>query len=405
MGVPFVLILFTFLNSSSGYPLRSVETIQTSGTVSYFPKLKGINIFVDDWMSWSYSEIDQQVADVANAGFNFVRTGIYFAKFYDFATEQVNRTKGAWAYDQTVHFLNALKANGLLVSVVPMETNELSQLQNEYWYSDSYYQSVLHSYYYNFARWCYQMGWNIVYMSVWWEPISSDNWHDGAYSLQNSLSNFAEADNDWKTYCAEHNYTVADLSMTGSQPIQWRPTLWYYDNWSRQVFNEVTQIKAEAVKQGFPGMLVGGEIGLVGDPYNADEWTAQFYLGAIENQSRYPNKVVVPSLCAEPYVDVLELHDYFDSVQTEVASYLSYPTSKIKVMAECGPSDYSTSGPDNLTSWWNMIEPKMDAFGQQAGGFAYWAWKDYDARHLGLEDINFNPRPALTTISTWMKTS
>jgi hypothetical protein len=71
-------------------------------------------------------------------------------------------------------------------------------------------------------------------------------------------------------------------------------------------------------------------------------------------------------------------------------------------MAECGPSDYSTSGPDNLTSWWNIIEPKMDAFWQQANGFAYWAWKDYDSRPLGLKDINFDPRPALETIANWM---
>jgi hypothetical protein len=404
MGIPFVLILFIFPSSSSGDPLKSVETVQASGTISYFPKLKGINIFVDDWMTWSYNEIDQQMADVANAGFNFVRTGIFFTKFYDFATEQVNRSKGAWAYDQTVHFMNASKTNGLLVSVVAMETGELSQLQNEHWYSDSIYQSALQAYYYNFAKWCCQMGWsNIIYISVWWEASSADPWHDGLYSLQNSLPNFAEANNDWKSYCTEHNYTASDLSMTGSQPVQWRPTLWYYGNWSRQVFNEITQIKAEAVKQRFPGMLVGGEIGLVGDSYNADEWTPQFYLGAVENQSQYPNKVVIPSLCAESYVDVLELHDYFDSVQ-EVMLYLSYPTSKLRVMAEFGPSDYSTSGPDNLTSWWNIIEPKMDAFWHQANGFAYWDWKDYDARHLGLEDINFDPRPALTTISTWMKT-
>lgn len=234
-----MLLLFLALNDfvTSSALETTRATVKSSGSIFYnstFPKLKGINIFVDDWMNWSYSEIDQQIPDVAKVGFNFVRTGIYFTKFYDFATEQVNRTKNAWAYDQTVHFLNALKAYGLFVSVVPMETDELSQLQNEYWYSDSYYQSVLRSYYYNFPSWCYQMGWNnIVYISVWWEASSANPWHDGVYSLQNSLPNFAEANNDWKTYCAENNYTVGDLSMTGSLTVQWRPTLWYYDNWSR----------------------------------------------------------------------------------------------------------------------------------------------------------------------------
>jgi hypothetical protein len=402
--IPLLFLSAVPLSRGLQTPFR---TIQASGIVSYgstFPKLKGINVFFEDWWGWSNDEIDGEVADIKARGFNFVRTGILFTKFYDFATKQIDPTEWADYRQKTIYFMNALKAAGIYVSVVPIETDELMTAQNQHWYTNPDYRDMLYWYFYSFAKWCKDQGWNnILYISVWWEAYSADPWHDGIYSLQHSLLNFAEANEDWRTYCAENGYPVADLAMDGDNRIQWRPTLWHYYKWSRQRFNQITQLKVNATKEGYPEMLVGGEIGVVGDPFPADEWTPQFYLGAVEDESKYPEKVLINDLCAEPYVDVLELHCYFDD-QREVIPYLEYPSTKPKVLGELGPRDYMTSGADNLDVWWGIVRPKMEVFMEQGNGFAYWAWKDYDARPLGLKEINFNPRPALDRMTNWMIT-
>ena len=406
----FIIVVFVALSTSISPSLgitKDSVVVPSNGSIikqhEEFPKLKGINLFVYDWMNWTTLQIDQQISDIKKAGFNFVRTGICFADFYNFTTREINTNSDTkWAYDLSIHFMNDLKAQGLFVSVVPMETGFLATQQNEHWYTNKNYQSFLSNYYFDFSNWCNEMGWtNILYISIWWEASSGEPWHDGIYSLRNSLPNLAEVNKDWISYTNNQNFTTQELSFNGSQPVNWRPTRWYYEDWVRGVFEEITKLKADAVRSGWPGILVGGDIGFIGTPNGIGVYP-QFYLGNIENKSAYPDVLSIPSLCAASYIDVIELHDYFDTPDVAITDFLSYNTSKIKVLAEVGPNNYYIKGPDNQTLWWSIVEPKMSVSYMQANGFAYWDWKDYDERPLGLVDINFKPREALSTLSSWM---
>ncbi|GAH11388.1 unnamed protein product [marine sediment metagenome] len=86
-----------------------------------FPKLKGVNIFLEDWETWTYEDIDREVADLVTRGFNHVRTAVYFERFYNVTTRQIDLVSWAEYREKAIHLMNALKQAGIHVSFAPIE--------------------------------------------------------------------------------------------------------------------------------------------------------------------------------------------------------------------------------------------------------------------------------------------
>jgi hypothetical protein len=363
------------------YNIETNASIRSRGYI--FPKLKGINIFFDDWRTWNYSIVDREITDIKKLGFNFVRTGIQFYRFYDFSERIVNRSLDVKYYDLTVYFMNSVKNNGLYISVVPIEGGRLGEYEKEYWWPSPFLQNQLEGYIRVFSEWCKSMGWtNIIYISIWWEPSWYWSWYDGAYVVQNNLSSYPEADIDWRKWLNSHGTDAKPLSIESINEY-----IDQYIEWSRDRFNQITQLKVNAVKEAWEWVLVGGEIGWInGTSVDLPAYHPSLYL----------------RMSAEPYIDVLCLHDYTMNVKVKIIPYLaSTPRSKPRVLEEVGPP-YSSVDATNTTEWWDIVKPKIDLVCEESRGFAIWVWRDYDGRKLGLKDADFNSRPILRLVTDWI---
>lgn len=365
---------------------QSQAVIVTGGSIlqdSVFPKLKGINIFVEDWINWNSTILSREMDDIKLKGFNFVRTNIMFYRFYDFATGLVSPNRDTAIYNKTVAFLNTLKDKGLFVSVVPCEWGDYLNIQEKHWYTDINIQNTIFNYYKSFSSWCKDNDWNnILYVSLWWEPEYNDKWYDGYYTLNNNLTSFDDADTAWGLWLASNNETSANLSLASINS-----NINLYVSWSRQVFTNITQLKSNAVKAGWSGMKVGADVGFVNNPNNSPMYLPDAYLNLTGNE----------------YLDVIEFHDYFPQGFVDTPFLAAVATlNKPVVMGEVGPSWWLGIDATTTDQWKSNVLPKMQTMLDNANGFAIWCWRDYSAFAWGMKDSNFVPRQILNEISAWL---
>jgi hypothetical protein len=363
--------------------------ISSEGIVTYpeFPKLKGVNI--NDWQGWSQDDVDRELADVKNRGFNFVRLPVWFHRFFNIENQVVDPSMDPETYNKFVSMMNYMKDNRIWVSLVPMEVGGLTWLETSFWWTNPKLQSVVQAFYRVFVEWCKDMGWtNILYISVWWEASFYTYWYDGYYVIENQLPNYNEANADWRSWLSEHDVTPVDLTNDTINTY-----ISQYTAWSRDRFNMITKLKSDAIKAGWPGIKTGGEIGFAGNPTWSPSWHPAAYL----------------QICAAPYLDVLTFHDYMPDTSYAIEPYLATaPSSKPIVMEEVGAPWWSPYNLDatKTDGWWNNVRPKMDKMYAEADGFAIWSWKDYSSNPtpLGLKDLNFNSRPILSLVEQWLLT-
>ena len=379
------LLSTSFLVYPSASSLSTSKSVTTSGIISQtanLPILKGINIFIEDWITWSLEVVEREVDDIKSRGFNFVRTGIMFYRFYDFNNKIVSPSLDPTCYNSTVAFMNTLKKNGLYLSVVPLEWGDYMYYLKRDWYTNSFFQGIISDYYQAFSGWCRGMGWdNILYTSLWWEPEFYCEWYDGYYTLENNLPVYSQANADWRSWLSSRGKASEDLTLASINN-----NVGLYVLWSREVFTNITKLKSDAVKRGWTGMKVGSDVGFVNNPNNSPMYMPDAYL----------------NLTASQYLDVIEFHDYFppgyaDSPFVNAAKSLYKPI----VMAEVGASWWLGIDATTTAEWLSNVEPKMELMVNEGNGFAIWAWRDYSDFAWGMKDINFIPRQVLSNITEW----
>lgn len=339
-----------------------------------------------DWENWTDKEVDREIVEIKSAGFNFVRIPVYFHRFISFETLTFSPNRSQVFYDKLVYFLNSLKNNGLFVEPVPMEPWKFGDKMT-LWWTDSTLQERISFFYETYAKWCKDMGWNnIVYITLWSEASFYFEWADGAYVVDRKMPNYNETNEDWKMWLSQNGIYPVELTIDNINRY-----IDQYVAWSRSIFITVTQIKANAVKEGWPGMLTAGEMG-----YPLESCGT----GPAYHPSRYLQ------LCAKQYVDVLCLHDYSDSTGWIMEPYLELAKGKKVVVNEVGPPFYRGIWANNTDSWWSYMKPKLE-LARTTCGYAIWSWKDYDydSRPWGLKDMNFNPRPVLQLMIEWLGSS
>jgi hypothetical protein len=278
--------------------------------------------------------------------------------------------------------MNSLANNELFVEPVPMEPWKFGD-KMEFWWTNLVLQERIRFFYKTYAEWLKNMSWNnIVYITLWSEASYYYEWADGAYVIEKQMPNYNKTNEDWKGWLSQNEITPVDLTIDNiNRHID------QYRAWSKNRFNLVTEIKANAVKEGWPGSLVAAEMG-----YPLERCGT----GPAYHPSRYLQ------LSAEIYVDVLSEHDYFDSTWWALEPYLESVGEKPVIANEIGPPFYLGVYANDTERWWQYIKPKMELAATTAKGFAIWSWKDYDERAWGLKDINFNPRPVLQLVSDWL---
>lgn len=376
------LLLSQVLVASSVAVVSNNKSIQTHGTAWRFPKLYGVNIESVNWESWTNEEVDRELSDIKNRGFNFVRFEVYFHRFIDLATPAFNPSRNRFFYDKLVYFLKSLDQKGLFAEPLLMEPWKFGD-QMSMWWTNSTLQSTIRFFYRTFADWVRNTGvQNIVYITLWSEASYYFEWVDGYYIVNRSLASYPEANVDWRNWLSLHDISAADLTMDNINLY-----IDQYVSWSRTRFNEVTKLKANAVRDGWPGIPVSGEMGYslercgtVG-PYHA---------------SKYLN------LCGNASVDVLNDHDYFDSTWWSLEPYLNTSENRIMIVNEMGPPFYLGVYANDTERWWQYMEPKMNLATAKGKGFAIWSWMDYDGKPWGLKDAGFNPRPVLQLVTQWL---
>lgn len=358
----------------------TTRLVSSYGTVSQLPFLYGVNVF--DWENWTEEQVDRELMDIHNCGFNFIRIPVYFSHFVDMNTLEFNVSRNPDYYRKLFYFMNGLEKMKFLVEPVPMEPWKFGD-QMDFWWTNSILQKRIAFFYRTYAQWLKSTGYdNVVYLTVWWEATYYFEWTDGACILQNGYYCYNETNEDWKNWLSQQGLQPVDLTIDHINEY-----LDQYITWSRDRFNLITKIKAEAIREGWSSCRLAGEIGYsmerpgTGAPYHA---------------SRYLQ------LCAEPYLDVLCEHDYFDTISWALEPYVEAIQGKPVVINEIGGPAYLNAWANNTNEWWSYLEPKLEFVANQTKGFAIWCWKDYDDRPFGLKDMNFNPRPVLQLVSNWL---
>lgn len=379
-----IVAFFIVCISTPAFGQLGSQHIASHGTVIHFPKLYGVNIKYVNWEKWTNEEVDRELADIKNRGFNFVRLEVYFHRFIDWTTLTFDPLRNQTFYDKLIYFLNNLEQKGLFVEPLLMEPWKFGDYM-PWWWTNSILQDRIRFFYQTYAEWLKNMGWeNIVCITLWTEASCYLEWVDGYYIIEKNLQNYYEANEDWRNWLSQHGMVPVDLTMDNiNSHIE------QYIAWSRTRFNEVTQMKANAVKEGWSSALVGGEIG---HPLERCGTVGPFHA------SKYLQ------LCAKSYVDVLNPHDYVDSTWWCLEPYLDTNEDKIIIADEIGPPFYRGVYANDTKMWWYYMEPKMELAEAKGKGFAIWSWMDYDERTWGLKDANFNPRPVLELVSGWLAT-
>lgn len=376
-----ILPIHTIVEMSKSKSLRS------SGVIQYKPPdlgniaIYGINLAY--WQEWTLEEIDRELTDIGSRGFNFVRISIYFHRFIDWQAMEFIPSRNQAYYEKIIYFMSKAAENGLLVEAAPMEPWKFGD-DMPWWWTNSTFQERISFFYETYSRWVRDMGWwkIIPYITLWWEATYYMEWVDGYYVVLHGLQNYAETNKDWKDWLSQHGVTPTNLTFDNMGMY-----LDQYISWSRDRFNLITQLKANAVKKGWPSAHVGGEIGYK---------ESRAGTGPAYHASKYLQ------LSAKFYVDVLNPHDYFDSTSWSLEPYLNATAGRIVIANEIGPALYAGIDANNATAWWNNMRPKMELLANNGTGFVIWNWMDYDARAYGLKDINFNPRPILQFVTEWI---
>lgn len=224
------------------------KSIPTHGTVWRFPKLYGVNIESVNWERWTSEEVDRELSDIKNRGFNFVRFEVYFHRFIDRATLTFSPSRNRFFYDKLVYFLKSLDKKGLFAEPLLMEPWKFGD-QMSMWWTNSTLQSTIRFFYRTFADWVRNTGvQNIVYITLWSEASYYFEWVDGYYIVNRSLASYPEASVDWRNWLSLHDISAVDLTMDNINLY-----IDQYVSWSRTRFNEVTKLKANAVRDGWPG--------------------------------------------------------------------------------------------------------------------------------------------------------
>lgn len=359
---------------------QNVDNLATQGFV--FPKLYGLNIRSTDWENWSCSEIDKELVNLKNLGFNFVRFEVYFHRLIDWTKPALYVSRNQSYYDKLLYFLRALDKNQIFSEPLLMEPWKFGD-KMEWWWTNVTLQNRIRFFYKTYAEWLNDMGLkNIVYITLWSEASYYYEWTDGGYVVEKNMPNYEETNIDWKEWLRQNGKPPVDLSIDSIVS-----NIDQYREWSRSRFNLITQIKAKAVKEGWFSMRTAAEMG-----YPVEECGT----GPEYHPSRYLQ------LCAKEYVDVLLVHDYVDNAYWMLEPYLAAAGSKIVVANELGPPFYLGVYANDTERWWRALQPKMESMSTKACGFAIWCLTDYNNEPWGLRDLSLNARPVLQLVSNWL---
>jgi len=388
--ITIVLVFLLSINNilpQTGAYLQGEKKIFASGNIASkgdpwkgAPFLYGVNTF--DWETWNTTTVERELREIRDVGFNSIKIPLYYNRFIEWNLLKFDPSLNQDYYEKVVFFMNEAKQLGLLVEAVPMEPWKFGDSM-EHWWTNEIFQQKIYFFYNSYAQWVKDMEWDhIPFISIWWEAHGYLEWVDGHYVLEHSLQSYDETNNDWRNWLSSHDIIPVDLSYSTIDVY-----IVQYQEWSRIRFNQITQLKINAVKEGWSNVTVGGEIGFAlsevgwGGPWNPSQYLL---------------------MSAKSVLDVLLPHDYFDVTWWSLEPYLDNAEGKIIVCDELGLPLYTGVGAYDTDEAWTYIEPKLEIMINRGNGFYYWAWKDYDSRDYGLKDINFNPKPILQLMKNWL---
>jgi hypothetical protein len=352
--------------------------------------LHGVDVF-SFWYAWPDSVIIREAGRMHAAGLTFARV------FLDW--ERVEPQRGRFS-DATLHsiatLLRATDSLGIWIELVPAGNwgGWIFDLYKEHWWTDPVSIEANTGYFERFGRCLDSLGArNILYVSVMQEGSWYYDWFDpftsGSYPGPVSL---AQADADWRGWLAERGTAHVSFDSCDAE---------LFSRWAAERFTELLQRRASAFRRGSRNRYAVGAAGAQG----GTQYTRRIY-------SPHPSCYALPEFWAHT-VDCVELHTYtpvagdgYWSGSTGLRTFREWtaPFRKPINVGEINWTYADASIDMGVDSCWRKLREDLTLVRDNGYiGYGIWAWMDYDARKLGINDRQFGPRPVLDSLTRWIR--